>query len=74
MMYVASLIHLDEKRSDEVRRVTYALAICAPSNTSVGQTVQAFVNWAEANPKEWQEEEVTGAWQALHAAWSCKPT
>ena len=36
-----------------------------------GDTVQAFVDWAEANPSEWQDGRSVGVITALSKKWPC---
>jgi hypothetical protein len=45
------------------------VAICA--TPSYGAMVQGFVNWAEANPKEWDENRIVGVGGALKKNWGC---
>ena len=45
---------------------------CIPRETSNGQIVQAFLNWAEKNPTEWQIHTVTGFMMAIYNTWPCK--
>jgi hypothetical protein len=44
-------------------------AICA--KPSYGAMVQAYINWAEANPKEWGENRLFGVMLALGENWAC---
>jgi len=37
-----------------------------------GDTVQAFVDWAEANPSEWQDGRSVGVITALSKKWPCR--
>jgi hypothetical protein len=44
-------------------------AICA--KPSYGAMVQAYINWAEANPKEWGTNRLFGVMLALKQNWTC---
>jgi Rap1a immunity proteins len=44
-------------------------SICA--KPSYGAMVQAFVNWAEANPREWGKNRLFGVIAALSKNWPC---
>lgn len=57
---------LDKHRNPEVQ----PFAICG--EPSYGAMVQAFVNWAEKNPKEWARGQIIGAMLSLNENWSCK--
>jgi hypothetical protein len=46
-------------------------AICG--NPSYGAMVQAFLNWAEKNPREWGKKQEIGVATALGLAWPCTP-
>ena len=45
---------------------------CISKDTSTGQLIQLFRNWAEANPKLWQYEGVSGFVVAATRAWPCQ--
>ena len=46
---------------------------CIPkSGTKSEQAVQAFKNWADDNPKEWQADGVWGMAAAILQTWPCK--
>ena len=46
--------------------------ICLTGFTSFGQMQRAFINWANANPKYWQENGELGIRTALMETWPCK--
>src|SRR5262245_46587890 len=46
------------------------MSICA--KPSYGAMVQAFVNWAEANPREWGKNRLVGVVVALSKNWPCR--
>ena len=46
-------------------------AICTPGYSGA-QLRQLFINWAEKNPKLWQQPMHFGAVLALREAWPCK--
>jgi len=46
--------------------------MCITGFTSFGQMRQAFINWAKANPKDWQIEGDVGITVALMQTWPCK--
>lgn len=48
------------------------VAVCSTESITAGQMMQAFINWAEKNPKEWQKPIIVGAWNALRETWPCK--
>jgi hypothetical protein len=47
-----------------------AFSICG--KPSYGAIVQAFVNWAEANPQRWSDDRLFGVAEALRATWPCQ--
>jgi hypothetical protein len=47
-------------------------AMCIRSFTSYNQMIQAFINWAEANPTRWQDRGTYGVIHALRETWPCK--
>mgnify|MGYP003639931047 CR=1 len=47
-------------------------AHCAPNFVSNGQAIQAFQNWAQANPKAWQLDGQYGLMIAIEQTWPCK--
>ena len=49
---------------------TVPFAIC--DKPSYGAMVQAFVNWAEQNPRDWETNRIVGVMTALRANWPCK--
>lgn len=52
------------------RTALAALSVCRPVITG-GQLRQVFVQWAEQNPKEWQNPKQGGAWLAIEKTWPC---
>ncbi|MFZ3360615.1 MAG: Rap1a/Tai family immunity protein, partial [Xanthobacteraceae bacterium] len=48
---------------------TRMFAIC--SDATYGAAVQAFKNWAEQNPREWQKPKLIGVMIALKTNWDC---
>jgi hypothetical protein len=38
---------------------------------SYGAMMQAFVNWAQAHPEAWSENQAYGVMRALHEKWPC---
>lgn len=50
----------------------YDYALCPPDQGISGaQMREAFVNWAQKNPSEWENSEGNGAWLALSDTWPC---
>jgi hypothetical protein len=47
-----------------------AFSICG--NASYGAMVQAFVDWAAANPQKWSENYLFGVAEALRVNWPCR--
>jgi hypothetical protein len=45
------------------------LAICG--EMSNGAMVQAFINWAKKNPREWTKSQFSGVATALTETWPC---
>jgi len=45
---------------------------CPGGFVSYEQMRQVFINWADANPKHWQVEGVTGVIAILMDTWPCK--
>jgi hypothetical protein len=48
------------------------LGICSTGKISNGAMVQAFINWAEKNPQQWQKEQWAGVVVALRETWPCR--
>ena len=46
-----------------------AFSMCA--SPSHGAMVQAFINWAETHPEQWDQPQVNGVVQALRSQWPC---
>lgn len=42
------------------------------TSPSGGAMVQAFINWANAHPTKWGEEDVAGIADALSSTWPCR--
>lgn len=70
MMRLLHVISEDRRTSTAARPILLAASICAPPTTG-GQFAQAFINWAERNPKSWQDDRVGSAWSAFRATWPC---
>jgi hypothetical protein len=47
-----------------------AFSICG--NASYAARVQAFVNWAKANPQKWSDPYLFGVAEALRLNWPCR--
>src|SRR5262245_26641857 len=59
-------------KSDDIAKAVFApMSMCAPDRTTIGEWVQAFVNWTEKNPKERTQSKRYGVWIALREAWPC---
>ena len=52
-----------------LRSTQYA---CAPEGATIALLAQIFINWAEKNPKEWEQFAKVGLAKALHEAHPCK--
>ena len=49
---------------------TYGMCVTAPF-PSANAEVQAFINWAEKNPKTWEQSNTVGVILSLAATWPC---
>jgi Rap1a immunity proteins len=70
IMMTASIAVADKDLPIVVRRTFRTIALCTNAITG-GQLKQAFINWAEKNPKDWQLTEEEGAQSALTETWRC---
>jgi hypothetical protein len=52
---------------------TWGMCVSKPFPTGNAE-VQAFVNWAERNPKEWGRDYMIGVVVALRETWPCNPS
>lgn len=48
------------------------LRSCTKDQVTNSQMIQIFMNWADKNPKHWQEPDFYGVAQALMDAYPCK--
>jgi hypothetical protein len=46
------------------------LSMCS-GQASYGAMMQTFVNWAQAHPEGWSENQAYGVIRALHEKWPC---
>ena len=61
-------LHLNKQQHPED---TTPFEMC--DTPSYGAMVQAYVNWAEKNPKEWDKDRTFGVLAAIAANWPCHP-
>jgi hypothetical protein len=45
--------------------------MCQENKVTVGAMVQAFLNWAEQNPRHWEQPALVGVQVALSLTWPC---
>jgi tRNA U34 2-thiouridine synthase MnmA/TrmU len=55
----------------EKRKTLAAFGVCQQETVTVAEMIQAFLNWTERNPKEWQENGEIGVLASLREAWPC---
>lgn len=51
--------------------VRNSIATCPEVGTTLGAGIQAFINWAKANPKDWTYDPALGVSVALRQTWPC---
>jgi hypothetical protein len=56
------------------RQIYSTMGMCPEQSLTQGQMRQAFVNWVERNPKEWQKMEYEGVIAAMKETWPCRPS
>jgi hypothetical protein len=47
-------------------------AICPPADLSVGQEIQIFMNWSDAQPERWNDRAGVGVGRAMLEAFPCR--
>jgi hypothetical protein len=62
---------LDRISNDDDRTTVLFYSACSETFVSNGAMVQAFINWAEIHPKEWNTSKQLGLIQAIRATWPC---
>ena len=55
-----------------IKDLGFAKGPCVPTNTTRGQIIQAFLNWAKDDPKRWQLSGAHGIFIAILETWPCK--
>lgn len=45
---------------------------CAPSNLTIGQEIQVFLNWANAHPEAWNDRAAIGVGRAMMQSFPCR--
>lgn len=57
------------------QRMLYStMGMCPEQSLTPGQMRQAFVNWVERNPTQWQQLEYEGVVAAMKETWPCRPS
>ena len=71
MMGVVASFHNIPNLPQEKKDDLMPFSVCSGESVTGAEVQQVFVNWAKANPKEWQKPEILGAWSAIETAWHC---
>jgi hypothetical protein len=71
MMYVVGKASAETGLALEKRKTLAAFGVCQQETVTVAEMIQAFLNWTERNPKEWQENGEIGVLASLREAWPC---
>jgi len=72
MMYIVRQASAESGLAPDKRDTLKAYGLCQQETVTVANMIQAFLNWTERNPNEWQESGELGVLDSLREAWPCK--